>query len=137
MGRKLARESAMKLLFQMEANNDFTENMATTFLTNNDLIGEDKDYILKTVNKIIENKEAIDMKIEKYSQGWKLNRMPKVDLAVLRIAVFEIMFDEQIPIEVSINEAVDIVKKYSTSESSKFINGLLGGLVRDRDENNG
>ncbi|MGF7057008.1 transcription antitermination factor NusB [Brassicibacter mesophilus] len=137
MGRKFARESAMKLLFQMEANNDFTENIVDLFMANNELNGEDKDYIFKTVNKIVQNKEEIDRNIEKYSQGWRLNRMPKVDLAVLRIAVFEIMYEEEIPIEVSINEAIDIVKKYSTSESSKFVNGLLGGLVRDRDDNNG
>ena len=137
MGRKLARESAMKLLFQMESNNDFSEDMINLFLSNNDLSDEDKDYINQIVNKIVQNKEEIDKKIEKYSQGWKLNRMPKVDLAVLRIAVSEIMYEEEIPIEVSINEAIDIVKKYSTNESSKFVNGLLGGLVRDRDESNG
>jgi len=136
MGRKIARESAMKLLFQMESNNDFSENAIDMFINNNSFNDEEKGYIMRIAKNITQNKDVIDKKIEKYSQGWKLNRMPKIDLATLRIAVNEIMFEDEIPIEVSINEAVDIAKKYSTNESSKFVNGLLGSLARDRDEKN-
>lgn len=131
MGRKLARESAMKLLFQMQINNDFSSEAVEFFLNNNEFSDDEKEYINNTVNCITENIELIDNKIEQYALGWKINRLPRVDLAILRIAIYEILFRDDIPVEVSINEAIDISKKYSTSESSKFINGLLGTIARD------
>ncbi len=131
MGRKLARESAMKLLFQMEMNNDFSTESINVFFDNNEFTDDEKEYIIHTINQVNNNLETIDKKIEKYALGWKINRIPKVDLSILRIAIYEILFRKDIPVEVSINEAIDISKKYSTSESSKFINGLLGSVVRD------
>lgn len=134
MGRKLARESAMKLLFQMELNNDYSSDNIELFIENNDFENDEKEYIIKTINQLVENIDLIDGEIEKYAVGWKINRIPKVDLAILRIAIYEILYRDDIPIEVSINEAVDISKKYSTKESSKFINGVLGSFVRDRND---
>jgi len=131
MGRKIARESAMKLLFQMELSKDFSPESMDIFLETNEFSADEKEYIRYTVNTAIDNLELIDNKIEKYSLGWKINRIPKVDLAILRLAICEILFRDDIPVEVSINEAIDISKKYSTDEASKFINGLLGSLVRD------
>ncbi|SCG83312.1 N utilization substance protein B [Proteiniborus sp. DW1] len=136
MGRKLARESAMKLLFQMQINNDFSSEAVDFFLNNNEFSDDEKEYIQNTVNSITENIELIDGKIEQYALGWKINRLPRVDLAILRIAIYEILFRDDIPVEVSINEAIDISKKYSTSESSKFINGLLGSIARDGNDVN-
>ncbi len=131
MGRKLARESAMKLLFQMEINNDFSTESINVFFDNNEFTNDEKEYIMHTINQVNNYLETIDNKIEKYALGWKINRIPKVDLSILRIAIYEILFRKDIPVEVSINEAIDISKKYSTGESSKFINGLLGSVVRD------
>lgn len=136
MGRKLARESAMKLLFQMDVNNDFSSESIDLFFDNNDFTSDEKEYIIHTVNQIHEHIETIDSNIEKFALGWKINRIPKVDLSILRIAIYEILFREDIPVEVSINEAIDISKKYSTNESSKFINGLLGTIVRGRNDIN-
>ncbi|MFA5524033.1 MAG: transcription antitermination factor NusB [Tissierellales bacterium] len=137
MGRKIARESAMKLMFQMEINEDFSPGSIVIFLDSNEFSTDESEYIVNTINQIIENLEIIDSKIEKYALGWKINRIPKVDLSILRIAIYEMLFRSDIPIEVSINEAIDIGKKYSTNESSKFINGLLGSIARDGDDLNG
>lgn len=131
MGRKVARESAMKIIFQMEVNNDFSLDTIDLYFDNNETAEDEKKYIREAVKTIVDNIEAIDKSIEKYSQGWKINRMPKVDLAIVRVAVYEILHREDIPIQVSINEALEISKKYSSEESSKFINGLLGGFVRE------
>ncbi|SDY48443.1 NusB antitermination factor [Proteiniborus ethanoligenes] len=136
MGRSLARESAMKILFQMELNNDFSSDALNIFFENNSFEDDEKEYILQTVNQLNENIKIIDENIEKYAQGWKLNRIPKVDLSILRIAINEILHRKDIPVEVSINEAINISKKYSTNESSKFINGLLGSFVRDMEHIN-
>ena len=74
----------------------------------------------------------LDSLIAKYSKGWKLNRIPKVNLAILRIAVYEIIFENDTPDSVAINEAVELAKKYSGSDDSAFINGILGAVVREK-----
>lgn len=135
MGRKVARESTMKLLYQMDINDDFSQKEMNIFLENNELKSDEIEYIKDVVKGINENIEEIDSYIEKYSQGWKIKRIAKIDLAVLRIAIFEIMHKEDMPPQVSINEAVDVSKKYSTDESSKYINGLLGTFLKEHPKN--
>ena len=130
MGRKNARENTMKIMFQMDIKNEFSKQEIDIFLDNNVLSNKEKTYIKETTEYIVNNLEEIDNMIQKYAKGWKINRFAKVDLAILRISIYEIKYREDIPIEVSINEALEISKKYSTIESSKFINGILGSLVR-------
>ncbi|RKD34568.1 transcription antitermination factor NusB [Thermohalobacter berrensis] len=137
MSRKIAREAAMKLIYQMDLKDEFTHEAVESFVQNNKLKKDEISYIVNTANMIIDNLEKIDDYIGKYAHKWKLERLAKVDLAVLRIAICEIMFREDIPIEVSINEAVEISKKYSTEESSKFVNGILGGYVKEMEDRNG
>lgn len=134
MGRKQAREGTMKILYQMEMNEDFSDEALDIFFDNFTFDELEKEYILDAMAKIKENLDFIDKHIESYSEGWNLNRLAKIDLAALRIAVYEILYRKDIPIEVSINEAIEIVKKYSTEESFKFINGVLGGFVRNIDK---
>ncbi|MCQ4921630.1 transcription antitermination factor NusB [Tissierella carlieri] len=134
MGRKQAREGTMKILYQMEINEDFSDEALELYFNNFSFDELEKEYILDAMTKIKENLESIDKYIELYSEGWNLNRLAKIDLAVLRIAVYEILYRKDIPIEVSINEAIEIAKKYSTEESFKFINGVLGGFVRNIDK---
>jgi N utilization substance protein B len=130
MGRKQAREGTMKLLYQMAVNEDFSDEAMDIYFTEYTFDELEKEYILDAINQIKENMDSIDTYIEKHLEGWNINRIAKVDLAVLRIAVYEIIYRKDIPVQVSINEAIEIVKKYSTDESFKFINGVLGGLVR-------
>ncbi|KPU28091.1 antitermination protein NusB [Caloranaerobacter sp. TR13] len=137
MSRKIAREAAVKLLYQMEINEDFSKQTKEIFLKNNRLKEDEIEYLDRVFERLIEKLPIIDSKIEKYSEGWKINRIAKVDLSILRLAIFEIMYMEDIPVEVSINEALEISKKYSTEESSKFINGLLGGFVKEWNDING
>lgn len=135
MGRKIARESTMKLLYQMDINDDFSKKEISIFLENNELKSDEIEYINEVVKGINENIEEIDSYIEKYSEGWKIKRLAKIDLAILRIAIYEIMHKEDMPPQVSINEAVDVSKKYSTDESSKYINGLLGTFLKEHPKN--
>lgn len=130
MGRKQAREGTMKLLYQMEVNEDFSEEAKKIYLENFIFDELEKEYILDAISKIINNLESIDSYVESNLEGWNINRVAKVDLAVLRIAIYEILYRKDIPVEVSINEAIETVKKYSTEDSFKFINGVLGGFVR-------
>ena len=90
------------------------------------------DYV-SNVCKIYEEKhEEIDEVINKYAKNWSVNRMPKVDLSILRLAICELVFIEEIPSKVSINEAIEMAKMYCDDKSPKFINGVLGSYLNDR-----
>lgn len=133
MGRKQAREGTMKLLYQMEMNEDFSDNAKTIFFENFKFDESEKEYIEDAITSIRENIESIDSYIESHLEGWNINRLARVDLSVLRIAIYEILYRKDIPIEVSINEAIETVKRFSSEDSFKFINGVLGGFVRSID----
>lgn len=135
MGRKQAREGAMKVLFQMDSMADYTEESLEMFLTNFEYDEMETVYIKESVSTIKDHLEEIDNHIKSNLEGWSIYRLAKVDLAVLRIAIYEILYRKDIPMEVSINEAIETVKKYSTDESFKFVNGVLGGFVRSINKN--
>lgn len=130
MGRKQAREGAMQLLFQMDSNNEFEDSAIDSFLENFPFGENESSYIHKTVTGVLENKDQIDDYITKQLESWSLERLAKVDLASLRLAIYEILYMDDIPIEVSINEAIELVKKFSTDDAYKYVNGVLGGFVR-------
>jgi N utilization substance protein B len=131
MNRKLAREMAMKLIFQMDIQDDFSNERINKFLEE---LPEDnqRDYIRELAENFIKNKEKIDNSIEENAKGWKINRIAKVDLTILRVAIGEIYYMEDIPEIVSINEAVEMAKTFSSEDSSKFINGVLGSILEKK-----
>ena len=96
---------------------------------------EDRDYITTKVKNIISKKAEIDEIISQISEGWKLPRIGKEELAILRLGVYEVKYDESIPEKVAINEAVELAKKYCDASASKFVNALLAKLVSgDKDK---
>lgn len=101
-----------------------------TKLVSHGEIEDVKNFSVKIVKTYIENKEEIDCRIKKYSRGWDVERLVKIDRDILRIAITEILYFEDVPSSVSIDEAVEIARKYSEPESSKFINGILGQIVK-------
>lgn len=133
MSRKKARESAMSLIYQMEMNEDFSEEVVETFLETFEHTKSEEIYVRDASDKIISNLEEIDGYINQNLTGWRIDRLAKVDLSVLRIALYEMLYRDDIPLEVSINEAIETVKKYSAEESYRFINGVLGGVVKTID----
>lgn len=90
---------------------------------------EDGNYITAKCNDIVAHLEEIDAVINEVAEGWKTSRMGKVDLTLLRLAVYEMKYDEDVPEGVAINEAVELAKKYGTDESPAFVNGILGKLA--------
>ncbi len=129
MGRKVAREGAMGLIYTMEMNNDFSKSIEDLFLENFEFEKDEEFYIREASDKIMDKLETIDEAIMENLKGWKLDRLAKVDLSILRIAVYEIIYRDDIPKEVSVNEAIEIAKKYSNDDAYKFINGVLGGVI--------
>ncbi|MBB6216628.1 N utilization substance protein B [Anaerosolibacter carboniphilus] len=132
MSRKFAREMAMKLIYQMDMHGDFSDTMIDRFVNELPEDKEENDYIKNIVSIYITHKSAIDEIIEEHAIDWKLDRMPKVDAAILRLAIAEIQYRKDIPESVSINEAVELAKQYSTDHSGGFINGILGSFVEKK-----
>lgn len=131
MNRKQTREEAVKIAYCMDINKDFNKDLPCIYINHFEIEGVDSEYLNKTVDDLIDNLEEIDKYITENSKDWKINRIAKVDLAVLRVSIAEILYNTQIPESVSINEAVEISKKYSNEDSHKFINGILGTVVRN------
>ncbi len=129
MGRKEARIGLMQSLYAMDINQENVVEPEIIF-EQHDLSEKDHQYIFKGIKVITNNMEEIDKIILNSLKGWSLNRLAKIDLAIMRIAVYEMKFRSDIPNEVAINEAVEIAKKFSTEDSYKFINGVLGNIVR-------
>ena len=131
MRRKEAREKAMNLLFQMDVHNEYSLDFINRNL-NDELDEKEKqtDYIMALASLFVDNKDRIDGIIEENSKEWKLSRIAKVDLAILRVAVTEMNYFPDIPHSVSINEAVELAKTFSTQESGSFVNGVLGNIAK-------
>ena len=131
MRRSEIREHVFKLLFRVEFHDasDLEEQDRLYFepLT---LTDEYKKLISDRVRSIEEKLPDIDKRIEELSVGWKKERIGKVELTIIRLAVFEALYDEQVPVGVAINEAVELTKKYGGDGSPAFVNGVLGKLVK-------
>lgn len=123
--RRKARELALQALFCIDMTGDASEEMLQRFCGSYVQSVKSQPFFLQLVRGVTEAQSAIDQMIETYSQNWRLRRMSCVDRNILRIAVYEILHCDDIPFKVSINEAIDIGKKYGTEESGAFINGIL------------
>jgi len=130
MNRKLTREELMKLLYEMDMNDEFTSERFQKYLDLLENLKIDIVYFKNTSLNFIKNYKKIDNLINEYSSDWKINRIAKIDIAIMRLAITEMLYDENIPVSVSINEAIELCKKYSNEDSHKFINGILGNINR-------
>ena len=132
MSRRELREQIFKFIFRVEFN--AMEEMAEQkklFFEDYELALKDEDaaYISEKSNKILQRLEEIDGLINQYAKGWTTERMSKVDLTIIRLAVYEIKFDEDFPAGVAINEAVELAKRYSSETGPAFINGVLAKVA--------
>ena len=127
MTRRQLRENVFKMLFRVEFHDDKElPEQLILFEDKLEPISEDeKIYMTNKYKDIYAHIEELDAAINEVSKGWKTIRMGKVDLTLIRLAVYEIRFEEEIPVKVSINEAVELAKKYGTDDSPAFVNGIL------------
>lgn len=131
MIRTELREHVFKMLFQIEFNDpgDMPEHLKLYFENLEHATDQDKDYIQTKYEAIADKVEEIDALIDEKSENWKTKRMNKVDLTIIRLAVYEMKWDEDIPVGVAINEAVELAKKFSGEEGPAFVNGVLAKLA--------
>ena len=125
----------MMLLFQMEAQNDYSPELKSRFFSEMLKDKKQSDYLERLYGFTRENLREVDALIGSESENWRIGRIGKVDFAVIRTAILEIMYMEDIPDSVAINEAVNIAKKYGTNDSGRFVNGILGRVVRIKNGN--
>lgn len=134
MKRSELRENIFKLLFLSVFNpEDEMPKQLELYFDNNveELQEKDRQYMEGKFRLIIEKLDEIDNLINQKSKGWKVSRLSKVDLTILRLAVYEIKFDEEVPTGVAINEAVELAKRFGQDESASFVNGILGAVAQE------
>ena len=130
MNRYKQREQALLLTFESMFTDDSTDDTIALFEENIEELG---DYSKSLFCGVIENAEMLDSKISEFASGWRLARIPKINVAILRVAIYEILLVDDVPASVAVNEAVELAKKYSGTDDAAFINGILGSLVRSLD----
>ncbi len=129
MKRHEAREQAFALIFERSINHDPTEQIIDAAGLSRDIIID--DFAEKIAVGVEENEETLNARIEKNIRGWKMNRLSKVALALMKLSIYEMMFEKDIPVSVSINEAVDLAKKYGGADDAPFVNGVLGSVAKE------
>ena len=132
MSRSELREHVFRMLFRIEFNNEdeMKEQEELYFELLGEISDENKAYILEKYSAITEKQDEIDAVLNEVSEGWKTSRMNRVDLTILRLATYELRWDEDVPTGVAINEAVELAKKYSSDEGPSFINGILAKVSK-------
>ena len=131
MSRTELREHIFRMLFRVEFNSaeEMKEQEQFYFDELEEATGKDQEYILNKYRAIDEKKEEIDTLLNEVTEGWKTSRMNRVDLTILRLATYEIKWDEDVPTGVAINEAVELAKKYSSDDGPSFTNGVLAKVA--------
>lgn len=142
MTRSLIREHLFKLLFRIEFNSpeDMPEQLRLYFedslpeddyvSTGSDIPAGDRDYIREKYGRITQRISEIDKMIDSSAKGWSISRIGKVELSVLRLAIYEMLYDDDIPVGVAIDEAVELAKRFGQESSGAFVNGILATLAK-------
>ena len=132
MNRRKSREIATSLLFEMSINKESYVDIIENFRENTEEKIEDIDfeYVIRVLKGVSENEAYINETISKYLIKWKIERLPKMNLAILKMATYEILFEEEIPNKVTVNEAIELAKKYGDDNAPSFINGVLNNLIK-------
>lgn len=131
MARKEARQIAMQLIYQYEMGGDGIASTIEETIEGPSLTTSDREYIDQVVLGAVERAQDLDARIAAHAQGWTLERIARVDLAILRLALFEMFYREDVPTGVAINEAVELAHAFSGGKAASFINGILGTIARE------
>ena len=138
MSRKKARDNAFKCIYELEFD---SEKNVDWILKNcyeeNENQDEEKEYIESTLKGVVEHLSEIDGLILENLKNWSMDRIAKIDLAILRLAIYEIKYIENIPVKVSANEAVELAKAYGNNDSKSFVNGLIAKIIKSKEEEDG
>jgi len=130
--RTKSRECALQILYAVDIGGDTPENIRQIYWENHQQLLKFRDFADRLIEGVWLWKKNIDTTISNYAENWDLGRMAIIDRNVLRISTFELLYFEEVPAKVSINEAVNLVKKFSTADSGKFVNGILDKIKKEK-----
>jgi N utilization substance protein B len=126
--RRKARSLALQILYEIDTVGHDVEGVIARLLAGGGLSEENAAFTRELVSGVIQNKEKIDQNIRSFALAWPIEQIPAVDRNIMRIAIFEILLDNKVPVKVAINEAVEMAKTFGSDNSPKFINGVLGAV---------
>ncbi len=134
MGRRDARTTAMQCFYQMNINESYNDTAFEKCVKNAMLNKSDADFAISLGKNFLQNVDAVDEIIKNHlKDDWKMDRISMIELAILRVSISEMLYLDDVPNSVSINEAVELAKKFADETSSSFVNGLLGSWLRSRE----
>ncbi|MBA7475834.1 Transcription antitermination protein NusB [subsurface metagenome] len=126
--RRKARALALQALYEVDSAGHEVEEVVTHLLAGGRLSAENGAFVRELVSGVIQNKEKIDLNIQNFAPAWPIEQIPVVDRNILRLAIFEVLLDNKVPVKVAINEAVELAKTFGGDNSSRFVNGVLGSV---------
>ncbi len=126
--RRKARALAFQALYEIDTVGHEVEEVVTRLLAGGGLSEENAAFTRELVSGVVQNKEKIDHNIKSFAPAWPIEQIPAVDRNILRLAIFEILLDNKVPVKVAINEAVELAKTFGSESSPKFVNGVLGSV---------
>lgn len=126
--RRRARIIALQALYEIDTTGHKPVSVVERLLKEDEVPEESRAFVLDIVTGVIENKETLDKKIIEHAPAWPIEQLPVIDRNILRLAIFEILIDNKVPVKVAINEAVELAKTFGADRSSKFVNGVLGSI---------
>jgi N utilization substance protein B len=124
--RRKARTIALKTLYEIDSADRAAETVLERYLAEENLTDENKAFIRDLVSGVTGNKTAIDENIRKYAPAWPVEQLALIDRNILRLAIFEILFDNKVPVKAAVSEAVELAKTFGSKSSGRFVNGVLG-----------
>jgi N utilization substance protein B len=126
--RRKAREVALQTLYEIDTSRHRPEDVLNRILFDQEVAEEGAVFARNLVTGVIANRESIDENIKIYAPAWPIEQISVIDRNILRLAIFEIIIDNEVPVKVAINEAIELAKSFGTDNSSKFVNGVLGSV---------
>ena len=126
--RRKARATALKALYEIDSTGHKAEDVLSRLLADGGLSEENSAFVRELVSGVIINRSEIDQSIKKFATAWPIEQMAVVDRNILRLAIFELLIDNKMPVKVAINEAVELAKSFGGDNSARFVNGVLSSL---------
>jgi N utilization substance protein B len=126
--RRKARTLALQALYEIDISGHKVDDVTERLLAEEEFAEENEDFVRDIVSGVIANKEKLDKSIRDHAPAWPVEQLPVIDRNILRLAIFEILIDNRVPVKVAINEAVELAKTFGADRSSKFVNGVLGSI---------
>jgi N utilization substance protein B len=126
--RRKARVIALQALYEIDSSGHKAEDVLNRLLAEGRLTEENSEFVRELVTGVIEHKRKLDTDIQTFAPAWPVEQIPTIDRNILRLAIFEILIDNKVPVKVAINEAVELAKTFGADRASKFVNGVLGSV---------